>query len=264
MYYFKKIDVSDIEPFDRDQSINFSDGLTLITDKDGSGNRTIHNTLRKEFISADHVDPIAGNIERYTWLVFLDERLGNDLPSIRCPWKPLTSILSSNNVTPTMHHEFETNVTKCIRQILSTKAQGLSKFNRWIKSSDELYASVSSEGAISVSAGQNGVNIDHCFQAAGESFILYISIIYAVRKLLSLELPFVSVCDFRFNDQFLRGSFSQFISNMSIQTIIFERERIVKSLGSEAAYQVISHPDSGKSVIERCSNSFAEDNKSFH
>ncbi len=253
MYYFKKIDVSDIEPFDGDQSINFSDGLTLITDKDGSGNNTIHNTLRKEFNSVDHVDPIAEYIERYPWLVFFDKRIEHEYgyPSIVRPWKPLTEILSSINVSPAMHKEFESNVTKCIRQILSTKVQSSPcKFNRWIKSSDELYASVSSEGAINVYVGKDGINIYHCFEAMGEQLILYIAVIYAVRKLLSLELPFVSAYCSPWGDQYISASCSQFFSNMSKQTIVLEYEPLVNRLGSEAAYQIISHPDSGKSVIE--------------
>ena len=146
MYRFRNIDVSDEEPFDSNQSINFSDGLTIIADDGFSGATTVVNMLRQEFKEANQSDSMLDNAELNMWIFFFD----NQVYPLHggWPWEPLASLISSSEIFTFKRDEFEALVTQNIRKLLSAKIQGLSKFNRWVKSPEQLYAKVNNEGAV--------------------------------------------------------------------------------------------------------------------
>jgi len=252
VYRFRKIDVSGVGSFDSDQSLYFSDGLTVVEATNRFGNiTTIVETLRQNYEGANQTNSIAENTEIYSWLVFYDDKIRRG-PNGGYAWEPLASLISSSQTFFDRHNEFDDYVTKYIRQILDEKIQGKSKFLGLIESSEQLSASVKREGVIVIKSNKDGYDISHCFQSIGESLVLYVSVNLAVRKLFLLDIPFVVASRFETQEQSVRSAIFQCINDVCGQIIVLAPDNDLQKLGLNAEFRIITHPVTGKSIIEKC------------
>ncbi|MFZ4858182.1 MAG: AAA family ATPase [Desulfuromonadaceae bacterium] len=250
MYRFRYLDVSNSGPFDREQSLYFSGGSSLINADNGSGKTTIVNTLRREFGRATISELGRENIEILNNFIFFDGEVRT--PYGGAPWDQLVSLMSFCWEFSTNLRNFESDLTKNIRQLLAAKIESQSsKFSVRVTAPEQLHASVSYDGVINVTA--NGEeNINDCFQAMGERLVLYLSINDAVRKQLSLDVPFVVDSQLYGLDQWLFQPCFQFIKGVSEQVIVLENSPIVNALSIKANYRLNYHQMTGKSTIEKC------------
>ena len=235
MYRFKHIDVSGVDPFGSEQSLDVSDGVVVIGRGDAPGKEAIVKTLRREFQGVAMGASIAEE-GIPTWLIFLDiETLCHCHGGAS---GALASVISSSQVFLTRRHEFEGYLTRNMMALLG------SRFGR-------LRANVSREGRLDITDEPNGRNINAYFHAMGKQIILFLAINQALRELFSLDLPLVVNSLLDNLDMTLLFPCFQFICGMSGQTIVIARDGVIRELGVKPDYRIAFDSESGKSVVER-------------
>lgn len=248
MLRFRHIDFSNLHPFDSEQSLQFLDGLTIIVGKNGAGKTTIVDALRREYEDTNNITQGGGLAGIPSWLIFFDRHL-EDLPRPGLPWAPLVLLMASHLEILIRRNDFDSNLTKNIRELLGQKIESQSsKFLTVASSPGQLNAALNDNGAIIITSS-DGECINDCFEATSERLALFLSINAAVRKLLSLDVPFVVDAQFRICDTDLLESCYQFIPGFSKQTIILEHDSFLERLGIKSNFQIIFNPDLNKSLI---------------
>ncbi len=237
---FRHIDFSSSGPFDKEQSICFPYGCTVIGGGNGTGKTTIFNTLRRELNNKVAPD----------WLVFFGEDARMSLPYGGEPWAPLAHILSCHQELFTHQNAFEDVLTKNIRQILEAKIEieKGSKFSSVVTSSEQLSAKLTIHGAVVISNNE-GKNINRSFQATGERIALLLAITSALRKQFSIDLPYVidGLCGQL--DESLGPSCYEFIRRMREQVILLESDNTLEKLGIKPDFQIVMHPITHRSSL---------------
>jgi hypothetical protein len=248
MFRFRNVDVSNVGPFDSKQLIYFTDGLTLVAGENGTGKTTIVKTLRREHEGSGFTKRQKTN-EASSCIVFFDDNV--QAPCGGTPWTPLISLMSTHQEFITRRREFENDLTKNVQQLLRAKIESRSsKFLTRVSFTEQLQVRVVDDGTVAISTN-DGEDIIDCFQAMGERLVLYLSINAAVRKLLSLDLPFVVDSQLGYLDRSLLYPCYQFIVGVSQQTIVFENGLVVEMLGLKPHFQIVYDRMKGKSIIEK-------------
>lgn len=234
VYRFRNIDVSKAGAFAGCQSLEFSDGLTMIERGAASGKESIVETLRQQFQDAEK-NAFIENKRIPIWLVFLDV-------DAVCHCRggasgALASVFSSSQTFFTRRHEFEGYLTQNIMAMLG------SSYGR-------LRAKVSGDGRFDITDEPSGRNINAYFHSIGKQIILFLAINEALRELLSLDLPLVVDSLMDNLDPALLFPCFRFICAMNGQRIVIARDDVVERLGAKPDYRIASDPVSGKAIIE--------------
>lgn len=252
MYRFHSVDISNTGPFDGGQSIILSDDLTVVAAGNGLGKTTIAKALRRSFDMSNHHVIEAGGFaitSSTSWLVFFGEEDLN-LPYGGEAWVPLANLFSISPILAERRQEFECLITTLVQEALGSKVSGLSKFSGLLKSSKQIYTSVTPNGAVDIRDRQSNEKLNDCFRAVGERIVLYLAIVYATRKVLSIDLPFVVDSMLGMLDELLRAPCAQLMTVMSGQVVILDQGRTLDDLNIEIDFRIIPDPVSGKSIIE--------------
>ena len=234
MYRFGNIDVSNAEPFDSDQSLDFPDGLTMIGRGTASGKETVIEMLRREFQGAANGASVA-EIRVPTWLVFLDIQT-----LCHCQGGAsgaVAALISSSQALLARRHEFEGHVTRNVMTMLG------SSYGR-------LRANVSREGGLQITDERSGRNIDAYFHSMSKQIILFLAINKALRILFPLDLPLVIDSLLDNLDMVLLSPCFQFICSMNGQRIVIATDDVMEKLDTTPDYRIAEHPASGKSIIQ--------------
>lgn len=248
MLRFRNVDVSNAGPFASEQSLYFSEGLTLVAGGNGTGKTTIAKTLRREYESTNRLTPEREIAEIPSWLIFFDDDVRT--PYGGAPWAPLALLMSSHREFFTRRSDFDSDLTMNVRKLLGTKLETrYSKFSTRVTSPDQLHVTLNDDGAVVLTVN-DGEHVIDCFQAMGERLALFLSINAAVRKLLFFDVPFVVDSQLGFLDQSLLRSCYQFIPGVGKQTIVLESSLIVEMLGLRPHFQIVYDPRLERSTIE--------------
>lgn len=246
---FRNVDVSNVGRFDNEQSLCFSDGLTLIdVGNRGGGAIPIVEALHREYESTNGLAFQEGIGEFPSRLIFFEDFTTDGLYGA-APWEPLVGFMQTHPELSVKRSDLESELTKNVRKLLGAKIESrASKFSYGVASPEQLRVSLNDGGAICVT-GYDGGDLSDCFHAKDERIVLYLSINAAVRKLQSWDVPFVVDSQLGRLDEWVIHSCYQFIPEMSKQVIIFEHYR--ERLGLRPSFLIVDDPSSGKSRIEK-------------
>ena len=240
-YFFHCIDLSNKKCFDINQSICFSNGLTIISSRGGMGKTTIANILYKKFIKDNKY------LEDFEWLIFFSEAM--HYPVVGIPYKPLSQALTHLKDAGEFS-KFDEYLTRSIRELLKDRIY-----------SEQLYATVSFDGQVSITAvlDDGDIDMNDVFESIGGRLVLCLSIIFAIRKMLSIDVPFIIDGAFGVLDSSLLQACVRFIGNISGQSIIFGNDVLADSMNylslpkdlKITKFNIIRNSANGKSIIER-------------
>lgn len=243
---FQRVDVSNFGPFDREQSLSLLEGLTLVAAGNGLGKTTVVKRLRYEYENTPLANPPAQYSATLGWLIFLDEDM--PMPYGGRPWTPLATLISTYREFATKRSDFQDEVIRNIQQLLRAKAENLS--SAFLATLDKLGLDVGEDGLLDFCVN-DGEQTNHWFQASGERLVLYLSINSAVRKILSLDAPFVVDAQFGLLDGDLRRPCFQFAKLMSKQVLVLENDPVLKALDLKPSHRIAINQRTGKSIIRK-------------
>jgi len=236
-YFFHCIDLSNKKCFDINQSICFSNGLTIISSWGGMGKTTIANILYKKLIKDNKY------LEDFEWLIFLSDAMLP--PGAGIPYKPLSQALTHLKDAGEFS-KFDEYLTRSIRELLEDRIY-----------SEQLYATVSFDGQVSITAvlDDDDIDMNYVFESAGGGLVLYLLIIFAIRKMLSIDVPFIIDGAFGVLDSDLLQACVRFIGKNSGQSIVFGNNVLanISALLEDVKitkFNIIANSANGKSIIE--------------
>lgn len=224
---FRNVDVSNVGRFDSEQSLFFPDGLTLVQEGyGGRGAAPILEALHREYERASGLGFQEGMGKFPSRLIFFEDFTTYEL-NVVAPWGPLAALMQTDGELFSRRSDFESELEKNLRQLLTPKIFGLSsKFSVTLN-----------EGGAVLVTGSGGKSLSVCFESSEEKVALYLAINAAVRKVLSLDVPFVVDSQLRYLDHWRLNTGYQFIAEMSKQVIIFGNFR--EELGLRPNFRIV-------------------------
>lgn len=186
------------------------------------------------------------------WLVFLSN--GIRFPYGGGSWEPLNEFLESLLGATTDVELFKTRVSGYVNEMLSDKVRGSSKFSHFSRPSDVLPSytfELTEKSVMRIRDSETGDDRSGYFQAAGETLILYLAIVKAIRDSFGSEgdIPFVvDGCAF-YLDHMLRDKAVNFIRRMSGQVILLDNERDIEGLDLHPNYMLEFDPATKKTSV---------------